>query len=192
MAIVNGLKKSRARGYLALTLFFLPVSCGGVRYQVLRDNVYARRDPGGGGSSGDVTRKKHAGRYKVGKPYRIFGKEYRPSEDRTYREIGVASWYGEDFQNRRTANGDIFDMDAMTAAHRTLPMPSVVRVANLENGKSVLVVVNDRGPFVDDRIIDLSRGAARKLGFLEKGTARVRVEFREKETRKLLEFSGLI
>jgi rare lipoprotein A len=125
--------------------------------------------------------------YKVGEPYQIDGKWYYPREDYSYRETGVASWYGDEFHGRFTANGEIFDMHAVSAAHRTLPMPSVVRVTNLENGRSMVVRVNDRGPFVKDRIIDLSHRGANLLGFAAKGTARVKVEILEQESRKMKE-----
>ncbi len=113
--------------------------------------------------------------YKVGAPYRVDGVAYVPRIDPDYDETGVASWYGPGFHGRPTANGDIYDMNALTAAHPTLPMPSRVRVVNLENGRTVVLEVNDRGPFVKGRIIDVSQRAARDLGFLRQGTARVRV-----------------
>ena len=113
---------------------------------------------------------------KVGKPYKIDGIWYYPKEDPGYVETGIASWYGEPFHGRKTANGETYNMNLMTAAHKTLPMPTEVRVTNLENGRSVVVTVNDRGPFVHGRIIDLSRRAAQLLGVIQKGTARVRVE----------------
>ena len=113
--------------------------------------------------------------YKVGKPYTIRGVTYVPRVDPDYDETGVASWYGPGFHGKLTASGGTYDQDALTAAHKTLPMPTRVRVTNLENGKSVVLTVNDRGPFVGDRIIDVSRRGARELGFLRQGTARVRV-----------------
>ncbi|MFP3942998.1 MAG: septal ring lytic transglycosylase RlpA family protein [Alphaproteobacteria bacterium] len=116
------------------------------------------------------------GRYVVGKPYEENGVRYHPAEDWTYNEVGVASWYGIDHHGKRTANGETFDLRALTAAHPTLPLPTRVRVTNIENGKSVEVRVNDRGPFVENRLIDLSQRAAEILGFKEEGTARVRVE----------------
>lgn len=114
--------------------------------------------------------------YKVGNPYEIAGTWYYPSEDYAYIEEGVASWYGQDFHGKRTANGERYDMNAVTAAHPTLPLPSIVKVTNLDNGRVLAVRVNDRGPFHSKRIIDLSRRAAQLLGFYEAGTARVRVE----------------
>lgn len=125
------------------------------------------------------------GRYKVGRPYKINNVWYFPKVDYAYREQGVASWYGPGFHGRRTANGERFDQNAMTAAHRTLPMPSLVRVTNLENGRSVRVRINDRGPFARGRIIDLSRAAADSLGFRRKGVAQVLVEIVPDESRVL-------
>ncbi len=122
--------------------------------------------------------------YKIGNPYRINGVYYYPAVNYRYRETGIASWYGTKFDGRPTANGEIFDMNRLTAAHRTLPLPSIVRVTNLENGRAVRVRVNDRGPFARGRIIDLSRRAAQLLGFRYKGTARVRVEIIAGESRQ--------
>ncbi|KAF0117901.1 MAG: rare lipoprotein A [Rhodospirillaceae bacterium] len=122
------------------------------------------------------------GLYKVGEPYQIKGIWYYPHEDYDYRETGVASWYGMDFHKKETANGEIFDMNAITAAHRTLPMPSVVRVTNLVNGRALAVRVNDRGPFVNDRILDLSRQAAQLLGFAAQGVTQVKVEILAEES----------
>ena len=110
-------------------------------------------------------------------PYVVFGKQYFPIQDaRRYQAVGPASWYGTKFHGQATANGETYDLYGMTAAHKTLPLPSYVRVTNLENDKVVILRVNDRGPFYSDRIIDLSFVAAKKLGFAEKGTARVKVE----------------
>ena len=116
------------------------------------------------------------GEFKVGDPYEINGAWYYPAFAPGYDEVGIASWYGEKFHGRPTANGAIYDMNALTAAHKTLPMPSTVRVTNLENGRSMLLTVNDRGPFVEGRIIDVSRRAAQLLGFQHKGTVKVRVQ----------------
>ncbi len=111
----------------------------------------------------------------VGQPYRINGRLYRPHEDLSYDRTGVASWYGPRFHGRRTASGELYDMNALTAAHPTLPLATMVRVTNLANGRSVTVRINDRGPFALDRIIDLSHAGARALGFDRSGVARVRV-----------------
>jgi rare lipoprotein A len=116
------------------------------------------------------------GHYKVGEPYQVYGRWYYPAEQPDYDSEGVASWYGPGFHGLRTANGEVFDQNALSAAHTTLPMPSFVRVTNLQNGRSLVLRVNDRGPFVDDRIIDVSRRAAQLLGFMNQGTAHVRVE----------------
>jgi rare lipoprotein A len=111
------------------------------------------------------------------KPYQINGVWYYPKEDRDYNVVGVGSWYGEQFHNRRTANGEIFDMDIPSAAHKTLPLPSLVEVTNLDNGRRMIVRVNDRGPFVGDRVIDLSKAAAEELGYRRAGVAKVRVKY---------------
>lgn len=111
------------------------------------------------------------------RPYQVNGIWYTPRHDPNYDEEGVASWYGEQFHNRTTANGEVFDMDLITAAHKTLPLPSIVEVTDLETGKKIKVRVNDRGPFVSGRIIDLSKGAARKLGIYQRGVAKVRVRY---------------
>lgn len=118
-----------------------------------------------------------AGSYKVGKPYQISGRWYYPAYDPDYAVVGVASWYGAAFHGRRTANGEVFDRYKPSAAHPTLPLPSIVRVTNLTNQRQLELRVNDRGPFVGDRIIDLSQEAARELGFERRGTTQVRVEF---------------
>ncbi|MBX7201265.1 MAG: septal ring lytic transglycosylase RlpA family protein, partial [Rhodospirillaceae bacterium] len=125
------------------------------------------------------------GYFKIGTPYQVDGKWYYPAEDYAYVQEGIASWYGQDFHGKKTANGEKYDMNAITAAHPTLPMPSVVRVTNLDNGRQLNVRVNDRGPFHSSRIIDLSRRAAQLLGFYEVGTAHVRVEIDATESLNL-------
>ena len=115
--------------------------------------------------------------FKIGQPYKINGQWYYPAFVTEYEAIGVASWYGESFHGRPTANGEIYDMYALTAAHPTLQLPSVVEVMNLENGRSLILRVNDRGPFVNDRLIDLSYAAARELGFERQGLAQVQVRY---------------
>jgi rare lipoprotein A len=117
------------------------------------------------------------GCYVLGKPYQIDGRWYRPAYDPDYSARGLASWYGEPHHGSRTANGEIFDQDMVSAAHPTLPLPSRVRVTNLDNGRRLAVRVNDRGPLIPGRIIDLSRAAARRLGFERHGIARVQVDF---------------
>lgn len=113
---------------------------------------------------------------KVGQPYKIAGNWYTPKIDPDYNQVGIASWYGADFHNKQTANGEVFDMNVLSAAHTTLPMPSFVRVTNLENNRSLIIRINDRGPFVGNRLIDVSRRGAQLLGFEKRGTTRVRVE----------------
>jgi len=120
---------------------------------------------------------KGGGTYRVGKPYTVAGKVYVPEEDVNYRQEGLASWYGDDFHGRLTANGEVFDMEGLSAAHPTLPMPCYARVTNLSNGKSLIVRVNDRGPYHGDRLIDVSNKAAELLDFKSVGVARVRVEY---------------
>ncbi len=120
---------------------------------------------------------KGGGTYRVGKPYMVAGRMYVPEEDVNYREDGLASWYGDDFHGRLTANGEVFDMDSLSAAHPTLPMPSYARVTNLANGKSLIVRINDRGPYHGNRLIDVSNKAAELLEFKSNGVARVRVEY---------------
>jgi rare lipoprotein A len=123
---------------------------------------------------------------KIGKPYQIYGKWYKPVFESDYDEEGIASWYGPGFHGNYTASGERFDKNTMTAAHTTLPMPSMVRVTNLSNNKSVIVRINDRGPFAENRIIDLSKKAAEELDMLKTGTAKVRVQYLHDETEKYL------
>ena len=126
-----------------------------------------------------------AQRYKIGDPYQVARVWYYPERNLKYDETGVGSWYGDEFAGRLTANGEIFDPNKVSAAHKTLPMPSVVRVTNLDNGKSLVVRINDRGPFVSGRIIDLSREAARLIGYKDKGIAKVRVQILAEQSLKL-------
>ena len=131
------------------------------------------------------------GRFKLGSPYEVRDVWYYPAVDPFYDETGIASWYGDPFHGRATANGEIYDMNALTAAHKTLPLPTLVRVTNLENGRSIVVRVNDRGPFVHGRIIDMSRRGAQLLSFDMAGTAKVRVtvlapEEQEPEARQAM------
>jgi len=120
---------------------------------------------------------KGGGRYKVGEPYQVNGRWYYPRENTRYDRVGIASWYGEKFHGRYTANGEIFDMNALTAAHPTLPMPVYAEVTNLSNGRSIVVRINDRGPYARGREIDLSRRSAQALGIYRHGTAKVRVRY---------------
>jgi rare lipoprotein A (peptidoglycan hydrolase) len=118
-----------------------------------------------------------AERVSKGKPYTVHGRTFVPTDNPSYRAEGIASWYGPDFHGRRTANGERYDMRGISAAHRTMPLPSYARVTNLDNGRSIIVRVNNRGPFVHKRVIDLSIGTAKALDFYSKGTAHVRVEY---------------
>ncbi len=131
------------------------------------------------------TSQSQKGRYKVGEPYQIAGVWYYPKVEYNYDETGVASWYGKQFHGKATANGEIFDMNQVSAAHRTLPLPSMVEVVNLGNGRAIRVRVNDRGPFAHGRILDLSRRAAQLLGFERQGTAPVRVRILADESRRM-------
>ncbi|MBQ9271785.1 MAG: septal ring lytic transglycosylase RlpA family protein [Alphaproteobacteria bacterium] len=131
--------------------------------------------------------KDYGGIYKIGKPYKVMGRWYYPKEDYNYKEEGMASWYGEDFNGKKTANGERYNMNTLTAAHRTLPLPCIVKVTNLQNGRSIVVRVNDRGPYVKERIIDLSKRGATLLGYMGQGTTRVRVEIMAKESKQLKE-----
>lgn len=132
-----------------------------------------------------------SGGYKVGSPYKIGDIWYYPKLDYAYSQTGIASWYGSKFHGKSTANGETFDMNLISAAHRTLPMPSIVRVTNLNNGRSLKVRVNDRGPYARGRIIDLSRRAAQLLGFEQAGTATVRVSVLARESRQLAASYGV-
>jgi rare lipoprotein A len=123
------------------------------------------------------------GKYKVGRPYQIKGVWYRPQVNYRYDQTGVASWYGPNFHGKPTANGETFDMNQVGAAHKTLPIPTLVRVTNLRNGKAMNIRINDRGPYAHGRIIDLSKRAAQLLGFEKAGTAPVRVQVLERESR---------
>ena len=134
---------------------------------------------------GDKQQTPQRGIYKVGDPYQIGGIWYYPAEDYSYDETGIASWYGPNFHGKYTANGEVYDMNDLTAAHHTLPMPSLVRVTNLDNGRSIVVRVNDRGPFAKGRNLDMSRRAAQLLGYEQTGTAKVRVQVLAQESRQL-------
>jgi rare lipoprotein A len=120
---------------------------------------------------------KGGGTYRIGTPYAVRGRVYVPQYDPHYKAVGLASWYGDDFYGRYTANGEVFDSNSISAAHPTMPLPSYARVTNLTNGRSLIVRVNDRGPYSGNRIIDLSMRAAKLLGFMDRGTAMVKVEY---------------
>ncbi|MFB9262517.1 septal ring lytic transglycosylase RlpA family protein [Bradyrhizobium erythrophlei] len=166
-----------ARGAVAVATCLLLANCAS------SGKFASRVDPKYGVSSsprvvafGDPV-PKGGGTYRVGKPYVVAGRTYVPEEDVNYRAEGIASWYGDDFHGRLTANGEVFDMASLTAAHPTLPMPSYARVTNVSNGKSLIVRVNDRGPYHGNRLIDVSNKAAELLEFKGNGTAKVRVEY---------------
>ena len=135
----------------------------------------------------------YKGHYKVGKQYRIKNKTYKPREVTRYNKVGMASWYGKryGFHGNVTANGDIYNKNLLTAAHKTLQLPSLVKVTNLENRRSIIVLVNDRGPYAYDREIDLSEKAASILGMKKKGTVKVRVQYLHAESKKFLNTLGL-
>lgn len=132
---------------------------------------------------------KTQGTFKVGSPYKIQGKTYRPRETYDFEQTGVASWYGPGFHGKRTANGETFDQNELTAAHKTLQMPSLVRVTNLENGRSIVVRVNDRGPFSKGRILDLSKRGAELLGFKNQGTAKIKLQVLSQESLQIAEMA---
>jgi len=157
----NGTARAALLGLAALTL----AACAGEPH----------RPPSDLGANGAPT-SRYSG-YRVGKPYQVNGIWYYPKDQPNYDEIGLASWYGEQFHNHYTADGEVFDMNMPSAAHKTLPLPSLVEVTNLANGRTLIVRVNDRGPFVDGRVIDLSREAASELGFVAAGVTRVRVRY---------------
>ena len=143
----------------------------------------------GGGSAGQRAHRNDGAPpsvVKVGDPYTVMGKTYTPKVQLDYDEVGMASWYGPGFHGKYTANGERFDSKGLTAAHATLPLPSMVRVTDLLTGKSIIARVNDRGPFSDKRIIDLSEGSARALGVKGRGIAQVRVQFLPEETEQYL------
>jgi rare lipoprotein A len=144
-------------------------------------------------SKEDPRNTKYKGHYKVGKEYTIKGETYKPKEVKRYSSTGVASWYGSKngFHGKKTANGDVYNKNLLTAAHRTMSLPSLVEVKNLENGKTLIVMVNDRGPYSHKREIDVSEKAADILGFKNKGTAKVKVQYLHQETQEFLKKLGL-
>lgn len=174
---------STALRTLVLVVFITPIlaACGGGNVgPTVKRGAFTSAEYGVA-SSPRVTRNPHpprgGGRYMVGKPYSVRGQTYTPADQPDYVATGIASWYGADFHGRRTANGEIFSANAISGAHPTLPLPSYVRVTNLSNGSSMLVRLNDRGPYVSGRIIDLSYKAAATLGIIGHGTGEVQVEY---------------
>ena len=165
------MKKNKSKLLIFLLLFF--TSCSETSFlinsaKIIGDSRYGDRP-----------------KYKVGKPYKINGQWFYPAVNYGYDEIGIASWYGPKFHGKKTANGEVFNQNAISAAHKTLPIPSIVTVTNLENNKKLEIRINDRGPFVRGRIIDLSKKAAEILGVLKSGTAKVRVRINEEKSRKI-------
>lgn len=165
---------ARALVLLLAGLLLSACSSSGSRLTAKNDKIttysprvvtYGRPVPKGGGS------------YKLGRPYRVSGKLYTPRHEPDYSRVGIASWYGRDFHGRLTANGEVYDMHAMTAAHPTLPLPSLVEVTDTRTGRRVVVRVNDRGPFKKGRIIDLSYRAAAALDLVTRGTGKVHVRY---------------
>ncbi len=167
----GSIRRRMGFGAMALLLVLLG-ACAGPRYDV-------RGDIPGGQRGREPVVARGEGGYHSGslRPYTVRGKTYYPRIPDRYEETGVASWYGDAFHGKPTSNGEVFNMWAMTAAHKTLPLPSVVEVTNLDNGRTIRLRVNDRGPFIDGRLIDLSRGAAEALGMLRAGTGKVRVRW---------------
>ncbi|HZT27496.1 MAG TPA: septal ring lytic transglycosylase RlpA family protein [Pseudolabrys sp.] len=168
--------RRRCAGFIGLVVLgLLLANCSG--------NVAGRIDPRYGvASSARVVQPgepvpKGGGVYRVGRPYTVAGRVYTPEENAQYSESGLASWYGDDFHGRYTANGEIFDMNSISAASPTLPLPSYARVTNLDNHRSIVVRVNDRGPYVGNRLIDVSVRTAKLLGFYGKGVTKVKVEY---------------
>ncbi|CAN5470060.1 hypothetical protein BH10PSE1_BH10PSE1_16610 [soil metagenome] len=159
----HGGRRRWAKAALVLALTSLLAACASIG--------------GGGGGRAPVVRDPAPIVAGTMRPYQVRGHWYRPSEQPNYDEVGMASWYGAQFNGRATSSGERFDMNALSAAHKTLPLPALVEVTNLSNGRSAIVRVNDRGPFVDTRIIDLSRGAAEEIGLLSQGVGRVRVRY---------------
>lgn len=135
----------------------------------------------------------YKGHYKVGKEYKVNNLSYKPREVRSFTQVGIASWYGkhDGFHGKKTANGDVYNRQMLTAAHRTLQLPSIVKVTNLSNNKSVIVLVNDRGPYVKGRIIDISEKAAEVIGMKLQGTAKVKIRYLAKESQEFLKTLGL-
>lgn len=183
------MQKPRLRHWLALLPLLLPLTgcMGNVSYSPFR-HVHVStpyRIPSSHGGSQAGLPSGNGGHHKTGKPYRVAGHTYYPLASASgYDRTGVASWYGRKFHGRKTANGEYFDMHALSAAHRTLPLPSLVRVTNLDNGRQIVVRVNDRGPFVKGRLIDLSYAAAKSLGYAKRGITHVRVESLEGGKRR--------
>lgn len=182
MRTVTTIPWRHAIRFVALAALIAPMiaACGGGLGATVNRAAFTSSEYGVGVSprvSSSANPPKGGGRYQVGKPYTVRGKVYTPAEDPDYVATGEASWYGADFHGRRTANGEIFSANAITGAHPTLPLPSYVRVTNRENGRSVIVRVNDRGPYMPGRIMDLSYRAAAMLGYVNNGHAQIQAEY---------------
>ncbi|MER8546962.1 septal ring lytic transglycosylase RlpA family protein [Mesorhizobium sp. M0684] len=175
------LRRASAFALFALSAAFL-AACAGPQQRAMvnkkpRSKEYFSEAEYGVKASPRVMFKTSRGRDQLGKPYQVRGKWYYPKEDKRYAKVGLASWYGEAFHGRLTANGEVYDMADLTAAHPTMPLPSYARVTNMKTGSSVIVRVNDRGPYHDGRIIDVSKRAAEMLDYANVGTAEVKVEY---------------
>ncbi|MER9441950.1 septal ring lytic transglycosylase RlpA family protein [Mesorhizobium sp. M0340] len=175
------LRRAFAFALLALSAAFL-AACAAPQQKAMvnkkpRSKEYFSEAEYGVKASPRVMFKTSRGRDQLGKPYQVRGKWYYPKEDKRYAKVGLASWYGEAFHGRLTANGEVYDMADLTAAHPTMPLPSYARVTNMKTGSSVIVRVNDRGPYHDGRIIDVSKRAAEMLDYANIGTAEVKVEY---------------
>ena len=168
--------------FVLISALFLLSSCTEVEFA---SHIAKSANNDFGGPSDREKYAQQQGNFKIGKPYTVMGQTYVPKETYEYVETGIASWYGPGFHGGRTASGEKYDQHEMTAAHRTLQMPSLVRVTNLGNGKSVIVRVNDRGPFSKGRVMDVSELAARNLGMVGPGTAKVKLELLPMESRAI-------
>ena len=171
-----------ARGGTAVLMLLVLSACAQTQLAVHAIKEVQTRESAPAGIAPNGVPIGPGGVYKVGTPYVIKGVRYFPEVDGDYDETGVASWYGPGFHTKTTANGETYDQNDLTAAHKTLPMPSYVRVTNLENGRALVLRVNDRGPYAHGRIIDVSKRAAQLLGFENQGTAKVRVRIVDQGT----------
>ncbi len=186
-------EKSKYSKILTLIFFIFLTSCG-VRYvdiNTKEEELFTKNRFYKTLSKYDPNNFTYKGHYKIGRAYKIYGKKYTPRKVNYFVQEGFASWYGPNFHGKATANGDIYNQYMLSAAHPTLPLPSIIEVTNLENKNSLILLVNDRGPYKKNRILDVSESAAALLGFKKKGIAKVRVKFLKKETDDFLERIGL-
>ena len=184
------MKKSNTIILLFMLLCLIVTACGGSNKRISssrKTTIYKKL------SKDDPRNTKYRGHYKVGNKYKIKNRTYRPREVKRLKQVGIASWYGSryGFHGNKTANGDLYNKNMLTAAHRTLQLPSIVKVTNLENKKSVIVLVNDRGPYAKRRIIDLSERAAEIIDMKRKGTAKVKIQYLHKESQAFLKKMGI-